>query len=259
MIRWLLNTFPTWAIAFIVVGVLVLLTLAGLRMVRRVLPEGRPGDVNDYAGVMASVIAAFYGVVLAFAIVALYEEFHEAEQDVRTESVILARIVRDSAALPPAAAERVRTAVRDYRNAVVGPEWVAMEKGEHSDTAWRKLDGIYAAVARYEPRGERESAFYGEAVAAVNELVEARRARLHAAEASLPGILMVLLIGGAILTLGFTLVFGVSNRRLHTVMAVSLAVLLGFSLLVAFVLDHPFSGDVSVSGEPYHEGALEGL
>lgn len=257
MTRWLLNTFPTWAIGVIVIGTLVALTLAGLAVARRALPEARAGEVNDFAGVMAGMIAAVYGVFLAFGVVVLYEEFHEAEQDIRTEASVLARIARASDALPDG--DRVRVAVREYRDAVVGPEWKSMEEGNDSALAWRKLDSIYTAVAAVKPRNDNESAFYDVSVGAVDELVDARRTRLHAAEASLPGTLMVLLIGGAVLTLAVTLVFGVSSRRMHTAMGIALAVLLGFSLLVAIVLDHPFSGDVSVSKEPYVKGALAGL
>ena len=208
---------------------------------------------------MAGVVAAVYGVFLAFAIVALYDELHEANEEVRSEAAALAQIVRNGEGLGPAPGSRVRDAVRAYRDTVVGAEWRAMEDGEHSEDAWRGVDRIYASLRAYEPQGERESAFYGEAVAAVNELVDVRRARLHAAESSLPGTLMLLLIGGAFLTLGFALVYAVPHRAMHTGIAVSLAVLLGFCVLAAVVLDHPFSGDVSVSTDPYHEGALAGL
>jgi Protein of unknown function (DUF4239) len=259
MTRWLLNTFPTWAIAAIVVGALVLITLAGLWGVRRFLPNLRDGDTNEFAGIMAGVIAAVYGVFLAIAIVALYEQMHEAESDVLTEAALLAVIARNSDGLADPGGDGVRGAVRDYRDAVVGPEWESMREGHDNAEAWARLAEIYQALRRHEPRGARESVFYAEAVSAVNSLVEARRARLHEAQATLPGTFMVLLIGGAIITLGFTIVLQVSSRRMHEGMAIALALLLGFSLVVAFVLDHPFSGDVTVSKEPYLGGALKDL
>jgi uncharacterized protein (DUF983 family) len=257
--RALLNAFPTWAIAVIVVGCMVAITLAGLWAVRRWLPSVREGEANEFAGLMAGVIAAVYGVFLAIAIVALYEQMTETESDVRVEAGLLAAIARDGAAIGGPGGERIRASVRDYRDAVVGPEWEAMEDGEQTSEGWDALNTIYTAVRGYEPRGESDSAFYGETVSGVNELVAARRARLHGAEASLPATFMILLIGGAVLTLAFTLVFGVPSGRMHASMAVSLAVLLGFCLLVAFLLDHPFSGELTVSNEPYFQGALQEL
>jgi hypothetical protein len=257
--RWLLNTFPTWALALIVVGGFVLMAFAGLWVVRRHLPRVHAGEANEFASVMNGVLAAVYGVFLAFAIVALYEEFHEAEEGVRTEAAALARAVVNADGLPQAQADGMRRAVADYRDAVVTTEWDAMRDGDSADRAWREMEGMYAVLKGFDPRGEREGAFYGASVDAVNELVDARRSRLHAAEASLPSSIMALLFGGGVLTLGFTLVFGVPSPRMHTAMAVALALLLGGALTVALALDHPFSGDIAVSTEPYRQDALSEL
>ena len=260
MARWLLNTFPSWALAIVVLGAFVLLTLAGLAVVRRLMPERSSEHVNELAGVMAGVIAAVYGVFLAFAVVSLYEEFHEAGQDVRAEAATMSRVARNAEMLPPATAARVRTQLGEYRNAVVGPEWKAMEDGGGSQLAWRELDELYESLrVEADPPGAAGSAFYEETVGAVNELVDARRARLHGAEASLPVMLTILLIGGGVLTLGLPLVFRVPNPRWHAAMAMSLAVLLGFGLLVALLLDYPFSGDITISTAPYFEDALADL
>ena len=256
MTRWLLNTFPTWALTAIVIGGFVLLTLIGLWVVRRAVPADGDSDHNDFAGVMAGVVAAVYGVFLAFAIVAVYEQYHEASEDVSAEAVTLALIVRDSQALPPQAEARIRAAARDYRDHVVETEFEEMRDGKAADGAAHALEDMYRYLAAYEPQGEAESAFYGEAVSALNELVAARRARIHASESVLPGLLMALLIVGAVLTVGFTLVYSVANRRMQAVLGVSLAVLMGLGVLVTVVLDQPFSGDVSVSPEPFEQGAL---
>ncbi|MDQ3739310.1 MAG: DUF4239 domain-containing protein [Actinomycetota bacterium] len=228
--RWLLNTFPSWVLAILMVGGSVLLALAGLRAIRRV----DRGAADDFAGVMAGVIAAVYGVFLAFAIVALYEEFHEAEMSVQAESAALTRVVL--------ATDR-RDAALAYRDAVAGDEWDEMAEGRSSPAAWERLRELHAAAG--EP-GRR----------AVADLVDARRERLHAAEATLPSTAMMLLFGGGVLTLGFVVAFAGAASRVNAAMVVSFSVLLGFSLLVALLLDHPFSGDVAVSPEPLFEDAL---
>ena len=45
----------------------------------RWLPSLRAGESNDVAGVILGVLAAVYGIVLAFVIVALYEEYRQAQ------------------------------------------------------------------------------------------------------------------------------------------------------------------------------------
>jgi hypothetical protein len=259
MTRWLLNTFPTWALAVIVVGAFVAIAAAGVWLARRAFPGVRAGESNDFAGMMSGVLAAVYGVFLAFAIVALYEEFHEAEESVRSEASALSRLVVNADGLPPEQGEAMRRAVTAYRDTVVTVEWKAMEDGRASEQAWQQMRGLYAVLHDFEPRTGRDAAFYDAAVGSVNELVDARRSRLHAAEAALPSTVMLLLFGGGLLTLGFTLAFGVPTPRMHTALTLSLAVLLGFSLLVALLLDHPFSGDVAVTSEPFRADALRSL
>lgn len=259
MTRWLLNTFPTWTLAVIVVGLFVAIAAAGVWVARRAFPAVRAGEANDFAGMMSGVLAAVYGVFLAFAIVALYEEFHEAEESVRGEASALSRLVVNANGLPPAEGQAMRRAVAAYRDTVVTVEWEAMEEGRSSEQAWAQMQGLYAVLQGFEPRTGRDAAFYEAAVGSVNDLVDARRARLHAAEAALPSTVMLLLFGGGVLTLAFTLAFGVPAPRMHTALTLSLAVLLGFSLLVALLLDHPFSGDVAVTAEPFHTDALRRL
>jgi hypothetical protein len=69
----------------------------------------------------------------------------------------------------------------------------------------------------------------------------------------------VLLIGGALMLVGFLYVLGVPSGRVQTVMVVSVAALTSFNLLLAVVLDLPFSGDVAVSSEPFTSGTLAQL
>ena len=74
MNRWLLNTFTTWELGFIVVGGFILFAVVGLVVFERLAPDLRQGEVNDVTGVILGVLAAIYGIVLAFVIVSLYDD-----------------------------------------------------------------------------------------------------------------------------------------------------------------------------------------
>lgn len=74
MNRSLLNTFATWELGFIIVGGFALLAVASLLVVRRWVPSLQEAGENEVAGVILGVIAAIYGIVLAFVIVSLFED-----------------------------------------------------------------------------------------------------------------------------------------------------------------------------------------
>jgi hypothetical protein len=58
------------------------------------------------------------------------------------------------------------------------------------------------------------------------------------------------------LLVAFKWLFEVRRFRAQLLMVMRLAVLVGSSLLVKLVIDHPFSGDVDVSSSPFQLGVL---
>lgn len=254
MNRYLLNTFTTFELGLLIVGGFVVLGLAGVVLVRRWFANAN--SENDVAGVILGVLAAIYGIVLAFVIVSLFEDFRKAGADVRLEATALSKVYRDSRAFAPGPAARVRTDVGDYVYTVQHEEWPLMSHGKESEAAWAELDHIYVDLRTYEPTTESQRVFYQETVARLNDLVGARRERLNDNEESLPLTFEILLVGGALLVLAFTFLFGVKNARMHAAMVVSVAALLGFNLLLALVLDYPFSGQVVVSNSAFTSGGL---
>ncbi len=56
---------------------------------------------------------------------------------------------------------------------------------------------------------------------------------------------------------GFMAVVGSGRQRTQTTLLVGVTAVLSFNLVLATTLDYPFSGDVSVSSEPFHLGSLE--
>jgi hypothetical protein len=256
MTRWLLNTFSTWALAIVVVGALVLFAAGGQYLVRRRWPQTAEGEHNDVAGVLLGLVGAVYGIVLAFVIVALYEDHQAANAVVRQEATEIEQIHRGSDAFADDVRAEIRRELADYTGIVIAAEWELMEDGRFSPRAWERVDALYATLQGYRPRTETQSVFYGEAVAKLDDLVTARRERLHFAEESLPGTFQALIIGGALLLIAFMFFIGIRSVRVQMTMIVALAALVGVNLLLVVLLDHPFSGDVAVSSHPFEETAL---
>jgi hypothetical protein len=58
-----------------------------------------------------------------------------------------------------------------------------------------------------------------------------------------------MLIGGALLTIGFTYFFGIENALSHRIMIVALTLVIAGLLFMIQQVNYPFSGDVHVSDE----------
>jgi hypothetical protein len=73
---------------------------------------------------------------------------------------------------------------------------------------------------------------------------------LHLAAGIVPDILWAVLFAGAMLTIGFTFLFGAVSLSAQVVMTGILSVMVLMGLLVIVSVDHPFTGPVHVDTEP---------
>ena len=120
-------------------------------LVRRTVPATRDGFHAEISAPMLGVVAAVFGLLLAFVIVIAYQNFLEADDNASREAAALSSIVRDSAAFPEPGGSNVRRAVGAYVRSVVEHELPQMREGTDSDVARGGLDGIYAAFRTVAP------------------------------------------------------------------------------------------------------------
>ncbi|RKQ84960.1 uncharacterized protein DUF4239 [Solirubrobacter pauli] len=255
MTRWLLNTFPTWALVPLVIGPFLLFAVAGFALVGH--RARGPHTGGEAAGVLIGVVGAVYGIVLAFVVVVLYQDYQDAGATVRAEATEIEQVTRHFGAFDAAAQADVARRLDAYTRVVVASEWEQMRDGRLSPQAWREIDGLYAAVQRHPPRSDVQGVFYEETIATLDALVATRRERLRFAEERLPAALQVLIFGGAFVLIGFTLLVEAASTPLQRAMVVVVAGLIGLNLLLVVLLDHPFSGELSVSSHALVERATE--
>ena len=256
MLRGTLDAVPMWLLLAVVVVAIVALVLFLVWLVRRLVPEVAEGFDAEVASQMLGVVAALFGLLLAFIIVIAYQNYGDTQSSVSDEADALAAIVRDSGTFPPPNREDVRRAVGAYVRTVVDEEWPRMQDGEDSPRAWAGVDGIFTALQAVEPTSARVEAFYDDAVRQLNAALEARRNRLDDAAGGLPWVIVVLLLVGSAVILGYTVLVGSRSFGFHAVGAGSIALVVGLSLVVLIALIYPFSGDLSIDPAPFKSGSL---
>ncbi|HEV7808754.1 MAG TPA: DUF4239 domain-containing protein [Solirubrobacteraceae bacterium] len=260
MTRSLLNTMPTWLLAILVVGGAVAFAVAGLVVVRRRFPELHRHGINDVAGVVIGVLAAVFGIILGFVTVSLYESFTDAQATVQSEATDLIQLYEDSLAFPPREKAAVRREIQAYIATVRFREWDQMAEGATDVPLGREHVGaIYGVLRNYEPDTQSQIAFYTDAISRLNGIIDARRSRLDEAAETLPGAFWTMLVLGTLLLISSLYVLGGANQRLHAMLVVAVAVITSFNLMIVVALDHPFSGDISVSSDAFDRGQLHEL
>ena len=148
-------------------------------------------------------------MLLGFVVIVSWEKFDEAENVVGQEASART-MYRDSAVFPPPIRNQIHADVRNYAATVVRTEWPAMAKGEPgSPEAARVVDEIseHLAAIRRRDSGRAEQ-YKGIEADRFNDLVTARSTRLDFSEQGVPWVLWAALIVGAVVTIGFVMIFG---------------------------------------------------
>jgi hypothetical protein len=240
---------PLWASAILLVLLPTAVAMCGPVLVRRQVDLARLATNNEIAGFKFATVGVIYAVMLAFAVIAVWEKFSEAEGVVTKEAGAAATLYRLAAGPEPEAAA-AKAALNNYLKLAIDRDWPLMAKERGSRDVTRALDGLYAAILRLPETGLRKSASFGEMLKQLDEITESRRTRLRLATGIIPTMLWVVLCCGAVMTIGFTFFFGTKNLRAQITMTGILAVIVFMGLLVIVSFDHPFTGPVHVDAEP---------
>jgi len=255
MDRWLLNTFPFWAMFLLYVGGAVTVGVGGFHLMRRLVPSlGRNADNRSLSSAF-SISSGLFSFVLAFTIGQLYSNFIRASSDARTEGTAIAQVMRSAQGLPAGLDRKVRAQTLGYAAEVRTQEWPLMARGGSSVKAWQDLDEIYRTLEQSESVSKSDP-FYADTVNNLNQLVLARRTRLDDVNLSLPPLFQGLLLIGAVLAISSTFYFKPFGEPIQIVMIGAASALVGIALLVAVQLDYPYSGSIAVSNAPFKTSTL---
>jgi Protein of unknown function (DUF4239) len=244
-----LSRCPLWASALIVVILPTLVAICGPILIRRRVALERLTVNNEVAGFKFAAVAVLYGVLVAFAIIMAWERFADGEAAVAEEAGAATAVYRLSTGGEPEALA-VRKAVDNYLELAIERDWPQMGLQRGSLEVTRALNEVYAAAVRFAQSGARPNAVLVELLHQIDALTQARRSRLHLAIGIVPGMLWMVLIVGAILTVGFTFFFGTENLRAQVLMTGILSFIVFMSLWVIISIDYPFTGPVHIESEP---------
>ncbi len=249
----LLNAVSPWLLALGVVAVAEVYSIGLMILCRRRFGADRLSLNNEVAGFKFAVVGVFYAVLLAFVVVAVWEDYRDTEVAVRNEAKAVADLHQVSFALPAEIGEPIRKNLNSYVQQVRELEWPAMAKGVPSSDVESELQHLGQILFQASADPDKDAAIYHHALDLLTTLGDNRDDRLDSSNGTVPTALWLVLLAGAVITLGYPSFFGTSNLVAQILMTASLAALVALSAFVGIVLDFPFTGDVRISDAPFQE------
>jgi uncharacterized protein YneF (UPF0154 family) len=225
-------------------------TIGGLYLVRRrVEPETLKAD-HDVAGFTFGVIGAFYGVVLAFVIVAVWQRFERADEQVQAESLAVSNLYNLSLGLGDPLRHEMRNALRSYASDVLTREWQEMADDKFSPDQ-RPVQKIWDIILKAKPASAQQQVFLDKSIDQLTQLSDLRRLRYVYYAEDLPSVIWIVIYVGCAITLGFSYFFVTRRFRQQAIMCGTFAALIGLTILAIAELATPYQGAVVVSNQAF--------
>ncbi len=242
-------TLPLWASGLLLVGLTTALAMLGPSFVRRRVSLERLTTNNEVAGFKFAVVGVVYAVLIAFAVIVVWEKFSDAEHTVVQEAGAVAGLYRLTDGVGDEGKVAIRDALTAYLHAAIENDWPTMSRGQPSPEGTQSLNALYRTVLSINLREDRAKLVFPELLHQLDEITQARRTRLVLASGAVPGVVWLALFAGAFLTVGFAMFFATESLRSQTLMAGLLAIIIFMGLFVIAAIDYPYSGEVQVRPE----------
>jgi hypothetical protein len=248
----LLSGLPPWLCGVIIVGLFVILAVAGLPIFQR-LTAGRlqlTEEMNNDIIFFASAIGVFYSLTVGLIAVGVWSTHNTIGDVVSAEAASIACMYRDAGGYPDPARTELQAQLRSYTEFIITQAWPAQARGEFTDDSTRRLNALEQTLVHYEPVTAGQQILHAETLHQMNELTNLRRKRVHAIGGGLPSVMWWVVLIGAVLTISVTYLLQI-QRTIQLVLTGFFAMFIGLVVFVIASLDQPLSGPLAIDSRPY--------
>ena len=233
----------------VLVCVFILVAHAGLTAFNFLCKKEKIEHDNAVAGILFGVITLIYSLIIAFVIIAVWENYEELNQTMEKEAEDLNTVLVHSNMLPDSLRKSVTVAIRNYCQRVVNKEWGASE--EHIRLEGSAMPGLRLLLFRAREDSQIQQSIVTVLGENLTNITRLRQERLSHTDAYVPGLVWAILIIDSILVIFFSYFLFMHSERLKRIFLSFLWGMMATSLFLIYMLDHPFRGRGHVSKEPY--------
>jgi len=243
---------PPWLLFFLINSFFIVVSVLMLYIIRRCTHYQIRKGHNDVAASIFNKAGTVYGIILAFVVVILWQEYNKSMESALKEGTEALELYQDLSLYPnqKQTASATKSLVH-FAELVIKDEYPAMAKMKISPTTEKAMTKLREEIQHINPQNVHEQILYTKILKDMENLSKLRQERLADMESSLPGIVWGALIVGAIITIMFSILLGAEKLWLHSLLTSMLAVILATAFYLIIELDYPFVGELSAKPTSY--------
>ena len=230
----------------LILSAALMLSVGGLALVYRFVEVPLLRDHYGATGAIYAALYVMFGISLGFSLYLVWQQYEAAKLTVEAEAAAVERLYWLAENYPDPDRSDVQDLAVSYARGEVQEEWPLMGKGRVSPHAEQRARQLARAVRELSPKTGVQSALYADALGRLDVLRENRGLRTTEVREGIPSVVWVVMVSGAVITVGFTYLFAMRSFKLHAVATGALTVVVVLLLFTVGVLDHAYDGDVRV-------------
>lgn len=204
---------------------------------------------NTLAGIIFGTINILYSLILAFVMMAEWDDFSNLNNTIVSEGDKLNSIMAHSSNLPNTIKATIGSSLAHYCQQVIDQEWIMQErKAVDRSSAIPALRRMLLTTTSTDSLQEKVFKVIDDDLSAISDL---RRNRLSLTHSQLPSLVWSILEAGAVMLVMFCYFFHVSSIKMQRLYLSFFVCLLAMCLSIIYNLDHPLSPGSGLDNTAY--------
>jgi hypothetical protein len=199
---------------------------------------------HEVAGYVYSVIGAIFAVTVALAVDTVHDGYIAAERNVTFEATQVANLHHLAGWFPDKGGPAVQNALKQYLQTVIEKEWPhsAYDMAHSPTVADSPFQKVVLSIRDLSPETITQQTAYAEMMQRLSSFRDARFNRLHVPIRGLPLPLLVILLFGGLITIGFTMFFAMENPRSQVIIVFAISAMVWGNIMMIYTVHYPYNG-----------------
>jgi hypothetical protein len=206
---------------------------------------------DEVVGIYFNFTGVLFTLILAFVVVAAWEDYDNALHTVENEAHKLSYIYEDAIELSPENRDAIQKKVLAYAHSVVHDEWDHMDEIHKVKTTQQKFYDLISLKRTLIAHGD-EDALKG-IDDDLDELKVIRHERESQSESHVPHLLWAILIGGYMLCIFFSFLINFKSLVWKMIMTSIVAFSMSIVMYLTYCLSTPHKGPMKIGPEDFQK------
>ena len=209
---------------------------------------------NEVTGFLFLTLASFYAFLLSFIVFIVWGQLNETTSNVSKEGSSAMGLYRDIKFYPDTVeSKQLMIVYLDFIYNVIDEEFPNMEQMKPSRKTPESFDRVFFKIEHLNPKNPFQIQLVAEMFNHLNQLATYRGLRESSLEEEIPSPLWWPMLLGALITIFCAMLLDIENARLHITLNAMLGVFIGMLFFIILLLDHPYSGSLSIKPQSYKQ------